>query len=108
MPASKTFNGHIPDARYRCEGVDLGTEQLAEIHFRDPDGGYYPPSELYFVRIVDRKNDLECHSFFCESCIKAYKLSPVGKTTLKEAINSKFEEAQRKAAHSLRSACGAA
>ena len=42
MPKNLPFTNTIPDAHYRCEGVDLGTERVSEIHFRAEDGGFLP------------------------------------------------------------------
>ena len=102
----KPFSHLIPDAHYRCEGVDLGTEALAEIHFRDPDGGFFPPDQLFFVKIIDRKGDSECSSFFCDNCITAHGLKTSGKTTLKEAIASRFEQAHQQNIPELMRATG--
>ena len=106
MPKTKPFTHIIPDAHYRCEGVDLGTEKVAEIHFRDPEGGFLPPEQLFFLTIIDRKGDSECTGFFCQSCTLAYNLKTSGKMTLREAIRSRLELAQQKAAHEILKATG--
>ena len=106
MPKQKTFTGTIPDAHYRCEGADLGTEQVAGIHFRAEDGGYFPPDQLFHVKIIDRKGQMECTSFFCVNCVEAYSLKTSGKMTLREAIASKMEQAQHQSAREYLKAAG--
>ena len=106
MPKNLPFTNTIPDAHYRCEGVDLGTERVSEIHFRAEDGGFFPPDQLFFVRIVDRPGQLECTSFFCSDCIEAYGLKTNGKMNLKDAIASKLQQAQEKSVKELLTATG--
>ena len=102
----KTFNGIIPTAHYRCEGADLGSGVTDHIHFRDPDGGFLTPDQLFLITVIDRKYDSECTGFFCTSCIEASKLKTSGKLTLKEAISSRFQQAHQKASRELLQATG--
>ena len=95
MPKQQSIPGTIPKAHYRCEGVDLGTEQVAQIHFRSEDGGFFPPEQLFFIRIIDRKGDMECTSFFCADCIEAYGLKTSKKATLKGVIEERISTAHQ-------------
>ena len=96
----------IPQAHYRCEGADLGTEEVAEIHFREETGGFFRPQDLFHHRIVDKKNELECSGFFCESCLEAYGLKTKGKTTLRDAITTKLQALHQDSLKAIAKAAG--
>ena len=102
----KTYQGIMPTAYYRCEGADLGTEALAEIHYRDHEGTFLQPQHLYLAKLVDRPFQTECHSFFCERCRSAYGLQTKNRLTLKEAILDRLGRAQRIGARDLLRATG--
>ena len=98
MPESKLAKATAtltPDPHYRCEGADWGAEVIAEIHFRDPDGAYYRPFELYHAKLFEKSSDTQCTGFFCASCIEAFKLRTEKRITLQQVLTEKLRTAQR-------------
>ena len=85
----------VPEAHYRCEGVDFGAQALAEIHFHDPNGGFLPPNELFHATLFEKSSNTECSGFFCTLCLQAFNLTRARKKSLKDAINARIEQAQQ-------------
>ena len=91
----------IPDAHFRCEGVSFGAEAIAEIHFHDPDGGFFSPSDLYYATLFEKSSNTECSGFFCTSCLQAFNRTYASKKSLQDAITTKVEQAQQNAVKEL-------
>ena len=84
IPAS-IHNG--PQAFYRCDSVDFGLEETSDIHFRDDDGGFLRPADLYYADLSDEHT--VSRGFFCESCIERFGKKHGHRPTLAAFLEAK-------------------
>ena len=84
IPAS-IHNG--PQAFYRCDSVDLGAEETSDVHFRDDDGGFLRPNDLYYADLSNE--DMVIRGFFCETCIERFRKKHGHRPTLAAFLDAK-------------------
>ena len=76
-----------PPAHYRCESADFGAEKTSDVHFRDDDGGFLRPADLYYAELVEF--DTECSGFFCQTCIERFGKKHGHRPTLAAFLEAK-------------------
>ena len=59
----KLKRSSIPEARYRCDGIEFGAEILEEIHFREDDGGYRSNYDLYLDTLYDKETESDYRGY---------------------------------------------
>ncbi len=88
--------GLLPDAMYRCEGADdFAPEALYGSHYRDDEGGYLPPDQLFHAMVEDQTS--QWNGFWCRDCISRMNITlEENPLTLKAALqNSRAERLAR-------------
>ena len=81
------FMGQGPPAYYRCESTDFGAEKTSDVHFRDEDGGFLRPDDLYYAELVEFET--KCSGFFCETCIERFGKKHGHRPTLAAFLEAK-------------------
>ena len=84
IPAS-IHNG--PPAYYRCESMFLGPNKTEDVHFRDDEGGFLRPADLYYADLTE--DDATCSGFFCETCIERFGKKHGHRPTLAAFLEAK-------------------
>ena len=84
IPAS-IHNG--PQAFYRCDSVDLVVEETSDVHFRDDEGGFLRPADLYYADLSDE--EMVVRGFFCETCIERFGKKHGHRPTLAAFLGAK-------------------
>ena len=76
-----------PPAFYRCESVDFGAEKTSDVHFRDEDGGFLRPADLYYAELTEEPTT--CSGFFCQTCIERFGKKHGHRPTLAAFLETK-------------------
>lgn len=74
----KAHSAEIPEAYFRCAGMDFNSHLLMDIHFQDDSPGYLSPAELYYGELVEPDAELAVCGFFCPEHLKALGQIPQG------------------------------
>ena len=69
IPAS-IHNG--PPAYYRCESTFFGPNKTEDVHFRDDEGGFLRPADLYYAELTEEETETTYRGFFCATCIERF------------------------------------
>ena len=64
--------GEGPQAYYRCESTFFGPNKTEDVHFRDDEGGFLRPDDLYYAELTEEETETTYRGFFCATCIERF------------------------------------
>ena len=79
--------GQGPQAYYRCESTYFGPDKTEDVHFRDEDGGFLRPADLYYADLTEEETTFS--GFFCETCIERFGKKHGHRPTLAAFLEAK-------------------
>ena len=83
------------DSSAKEQKATITADRMEAIHFQDKTGGYHRPSELYYVELVEEKN--QWNGYFCQECLESFGKKLGKRPSLLTVIEGRIEQNQREA-----------